>query len=237
MVRVFEDKDIIHVAGKVEPLSDIDVINLELVLADLETVSKRLISLGKEVKAGKKGAIIEKDVLERLRTVLEAGKLTFGEQMFEIEVPFVKQLQLLTQKPILYVLNKSEASSNALDPRLRGDDTRDWIPEPHVSIDPIFGTGLDTLITKAYEVLGLMTFLTTGEDETKAWTIKRGSTAPEAGAAIHSDFRERFIRAEVINWQKLLEAGSYPSAREMGIVRTEGKEYVVQDGDVIEFKI
>ena len=240
VVRVFEDKDIIHVAGKVEPLSDIEVINLELVLADLETVSKRIIGLGKDVKAGKKEAIIEKEVLERLRKVLEAGKLTRGEPMSEAEAPFVKQLQLLTQKPILYVLNKSEADLNVLDSRFpytgepsgfsRGNDNT-------VEIDPIFGTGLDSLIVKAYEVLGLMTFFTTGEDETRAWTIRSGSAAPEAGAAIHTDFRERFIRAEVIPWNKLLEEGSYAAAREKGLVRTEGKDYIVADGDVVEFKI
>lgn len=237
VVRVFEDKDIIHVAGKVEPLSDIEVINLELVLADLETVSKRIIGLGKDVKAGKKEAIIEKEVLERLRKVLEAGKLTRGEPMSEAEAPFVKQLQLLTQKPILYVLNKSEASGNVLGPRLRGDDTQGQIPEPCVSIDPIFGTGIDSLIVKAYEVLGLITYFTTGEDETRAWTIQRGWSAPLAGTAIHTDFKDKFVKAEVIEWNRLLEAGSYSAAREKGWLRTEGKEYIVKDGDVIEFKI
>lgn len=231
VVRIFEDKDIIHVAGKVEPLGDVEVINLELVLADLETVSKRLVSLGKDIKAGKKEALVEKGVLERLRKVLEAGRLTLGEPLSELEALCVKQLQLLTQKPILYVLNTSEASPTVVA------EVRDKIPGPFVEIDPIFGTGLPTLITKAYEVLGLITFLTTGEDETRAWTTRRGSTAPEAAAAIHTDFKDKFIRAEVIEWDKLLEAGSYAAARENGWVRTEGRDYAVQDGDVIEFKI
>ncbi len=231
VVRVFEDKDIIHVAGKVEPISDIEVINLELVLADLETVSKRLVSLGKDVKAGKKEALIERDVLERLRKILEAGKLTYGEPVSELQAPYVKHLQLLTQKPILYVLNTSAASQTAVG------DFKAKIPGPFVEIDPIFGTGLETLISKAYEVLGLMTYFTTGEDETRAWTVKRGSAAPAAGAAIHGDFREKFIRAEVIPWDALLAAGSYAAAREKGLIRTEGKEYIVKDGDVVEFKI
>jgi hypothetical protein len=231
VVRVFEDKDIIHVAGKVEPLNDIEVINLELVLADLETVSKRILNLGKDVKTGKKEALVEKEVLERLQKVLEAGKLTLGEPMSEIEAPFVKQLQLLTQKPILYVLNTSAASPTA------AGDFKTKVPGEFVEIDPIFGTGFDALIKKAYEVLGLMTYFTTGEDETRAWTIKNGWTAPLAGTAIHTDFKDKFIRVEVIEWDKLLEAGSYAKAREKGLVRTEGKEYVVKDGDVVEFKI
>ncbi len=231
VVRVFEDKDIVHVDGKVEPLSDIAVINLELVLADLETVSKRLMSLGKEVKAGKKEALIEKEVLERLRKVLEEGKMTIGEQVSEIELPFVAQLQLLTRKPILYVLNTSQASETV------AGDFKAKVPGAFVEIDPIFGTGLDSLIVKAYETLGLMTYFTTGEDETRAWTIKKGSTAPIAGMAIHTDFRDKFIRAEVIPWDTLLAVGSLAKAREQGLLRTEGKEYIVQDGDVIEFKI
>ncbi len=248
VVRVFEDKDIIHVAGKVEPLDDISIINLELILADLETVSKRIISLGKEVKAGRKEAVIEKEVLERLRKVLEEGRLTLGEPLSEIEAPFVKQLQLLTRKPILYVLNVSATDAETADKRgyreqivadIIGVNQREYpsVSASLVEIDPIFGTGLDLLIVKAYEVLGLMTYFTTGEDETRAWTIKRGSTAPVAGMAIHTDFRDKFIRAEIIPWDILLRVGSYASAREQGLLRTEGKEYVVKDGDVVEFKI
>ena len=151
--------------------------------------------------------------------------------MNETEVPFVRQLNLLTQKPILYVLNTSAATSNA------AAETKAKVPGPFVEIDPVFGTGLDTLIEKAYETLGLITFFTTGEDETRAWTIVKGSAAPAAGAAIHTDFREKFIRAEVIPWDTLLAVGSYAAAREQGLLRTEGREYVVRDGDVIEFKI
>lgn len=223
VVRIFEDKDILHISGRVDPLSDIEVINLELVLADLQTVSKRLGSLEKEVKAGKKDAQEEKKELEEAQKILEAGKLlgpTFK----------LSNLRLLTQKPILYVLNMSEAAENK-------EGIKEKIPGPFVIIDPVFENGLNDLIVKAYETLDLITFFTTGEDETRGWTIKRNSTAPEAGAAIHTDFRDRFIRAEVIEWDKLLEAGSYAAARERGLLRTEGKEYVVKDGDVIEFKI
>lgn len=232
VVRIFEDKDILHVAGKVDPLSDIEVINLELILADLQTVTKRLGSLEKEVKAGKKEALIEKAGLEKVQKVLEAGKLASEAlpNLEEKELPFVKNMQLLSLKPILYVLNTSEVSDNKTE-------IEDRIPGPYVKIDPVFEKNLDELIKKAYETLDLITFFTTGEDETRGWTVKRNSTAPEAGTAIHTDFRDKFIRAEVIEWDKLLEAGSYAVAREKGWLRTEGKDYVVKDGDVIEFKI
>jgi ribosome-binding ATPase YchF (GTP1/OBG family) len=189
MVRVFTDKDIIHVANKIDPLTDAEIINLELELADEQSLAKRNEKLRKDKN--------------------------------------LPPLQLLRDKPMLYVINTSVASDNATVN----------LPGPTVRVDPIFGTGLDDLITASYKLLGLMTFFTTGEDESRAWTVKQGSTAPEAGAAIHGDFRERFIKAEVINWQTLLDAGSYAKAREQGLLRIEGKEYIVQDGDVIEFKI
>jgi len=170
VVRIFKDDSIIHVAGKVDPLFDIEVINMELELGGIK-------------------------------------------------------------KPTLYVLNTSEASENV---------KKDFIanlPGPHIEIDPIFGTGLDNLVKESYKLLDLITFFTTGEKESRAWTTRRGSTAPEAGRAIHEDFKNKFIRAEVIHSDKLLEAGSYTKARERGWIRTEGKEYIVQDGDVIEFLI
>ena len=189
VVRVFTDRDIVHVANKIDPLTDAEIINLELELADEQSIAKR------NEKARK-----DKNLLP---------------------------LQLLRDKPMLYVINTSVASDNATVN----------LPGPTVRVDPIFGTGLDDLITASYKLLGLMTFFTTGEDETRAWTIKRGATAPEAGAAIHGDFRERFIKAEVINWRTLLDSGSRATAREKGLLHIEGKEYIVQDGDVIEFKI
>ena len=221
VVRIFKDDKIIHVENKIDPLQDIGVINLELVLADLETVTKRLASIQKDVKAHKKEAILEDNLLQRVRKILEEGKLANGILLHDDEKSILKQLSLLTVKPILYVLNFSDAGEN--------DETiLSKIPGAFVRVDPVFENGLNDLIKKSYEILDLITYFTTGEDETRAWTIKRGSTAPEAGAAIHTDFREKFIKAEVIEWEKLLAGG---------LTRTEGKNYIVQDGDVIEFKI
>ena len=170
VVRIFEDKDMIHVHDKVDPLFDIEIINMELELAKIK-------------------------------------------------------------KPTLYVLNTSEAAENV---------KRDFIsklPGPYIEVDPIFGKGLDKLIQAGYDLLNLITFFTTGEDESRAWTTRRDSTAPIAGKAIHNDFKKKFIRAEIINWKDLLDCGSYAIARSKGLVRTEGKEYIVKDGDVIEFLI
>ncbi len=230
VVRIFEDKDIIHVAGKVDPLFDIEIINFELIAADLQTVTKRLDGIGREVKTGNKEAILEQEVLNKLKPVLTDGKLANTILFSEKEISVVKGLHLLSMKPILYVLNTSEAGEKVLKDASQ-------IPGSYVEVDPIFGTGLDNLITESYKLLKLMTYFTTGEDETRAWTVPVGSTGPEAGTAIHTDFKEKYIRAEVIEWDKLLEAGSYAKAREKGWVRTEGKEYIVKDGDVIEFKI
>jgi len=169
VVRIFEDKDIIHVHQKVDPLFDIEIINMELDAAGIK-------------------------------------------------------------KPILYVLNMSEVSPSI---ELKITD----LPGPSIKVDPVFGMGLDKLIKAGYDLLNLITFLTTGEDESRAWTTRHGSIAPEAGRAIHNDFKEKFIRAQVINWKDLLDSGSYAEARSKGLVRTEGKEYIVQDGDVIEFLI
>ena len=223
-VRTFEDKDIIHVHNKVDPLSDIETINLELILADLQTVEKRLGSLEREVRSAKREALTEKEELLEAKKILESGKL-LGSQFK------TSNLKLLTQKPIFYVLNTSEIfGPSAL---LKVSE----IPGRYVEVDPVFGKGFDELIKMGYEVLDLITFFTTGEDETRGWTTKRNSTAPEAGTAIHNDFKDKFIRAEVIEWDKLLEAGSYANARDKGLLRTEGKQYIVQDGDVVEFKV
>lgn len=231
MVRTFKDDDVIHVGGKVDPLSDIGVINLELILADEQTVSKRLGSVERDVKAGKKEAIKEKEILEKVKEVLTKGELATNAHLSDEERFVIKSLGLLTLKPILYVLNVSEAADNV------ADEVASKIPGKYIKIDPIFGTGLDDLIRAGYELLGLETYFTTGEVETRAWTIKKNSTAPVAGQAIHNDFKDKFIRAEVISWDKLLEAGSFAAAREKGWLRTEGKEYIVKDGDVMEFKV
>jgi ribosome-binding ATPase len=231
MVRVFEDKDIIHVSNKVDPLSDIEVINLELILADLETVTKRLANLGRDVKRGDKEAIVEEAVLKKVETVLLDSKLASTLDLDSKEKEIIKSMHLLSMKPILYGLNSSAVSENKLE------EVISKIPGSYVKVDAIFETGLDDLIKESYKLLGLETYFTTGEDETRAWTIEKNSTAPVAGMAIHTDFKDKFIRAEVVFWQDLLESGSYAEARSKGKVRTEGKEYVVKDGDVIEFRI
>jgi ribosome-binding ATPase YchF (GTP1/OBG family) len=227
VVRVFEDNSVIHVANKVDPMQDVGIINIELALADLETVTKRIANLTRDLKKGDKEAVIEDGILKRIEKVLEEGHSATDANLTEDEKFKIKSLNLLTLKPMLYVLNTSEASEN-IEVKLSGLS---------VKIDPVFEHGFDDLIKQSYKLLGLETFFTTGEDETRAWTIKIGSTAPVAGMAIHTDFKDKFIRAEVIAYEKLIEAGSYSKAREKGWVRTEGKEYIVKDGDIIEFLI
>lgn len=231
MVRVFEDKDIIHVANKIDPLSDISVINLELILADLETVTKRIETNNRDFKRGDKDALLLHGALEKIKTALENEQMAHTVLLDEKEIPLVAQLNLLTMKPILYGLNTSAATENAVE------KIAAQIPGAYVEIDPVFETGFEKLIAEAYKLLGLETFFTTGPDETRAWTIHKGSTAPIAGTAIHTDFKDKFIRAEVVFWKDLLDAGSYADARAKGKVRIEGKEYIVKDGDVIEFRI
>lgn len=247
VVRAFENPDIIHVHDRVEPKEDIEIINTELILADLETLAKRKLKTIKEARAGKKEALAEMNVLEKLETDLQNGRLAHDtlQSFSDEEKKIAKELQLLTAKPFLYVYNVSDIE-RTLAPELE--------MRPHVkldikieeelmemSVEDIAEMGLAShigdLIRKAYSLLGLMTYFTTGEQETRAWTIPQGSAAPRAGAAIHGDFEEKFIRAEVIHWEKLLEAGSWSAARDRGLLRLEGKEYIVQDGDVIVFKI
>ncbi|OHA93280.1 MAG: hypothetical protein A3E02_00370 [Candidatus Zambryskibacteria bacterium RIFCSPHIGHO2_12_FULL_38_34] len=247
VVRIFNDPEILHVEAEVNPLRDIETINLELVLADLQTVTKRLGSLGKEVKKGGKDSLLEESGLQKVKEVLEEEKFVLpvvalakegDNSLFdEKELPFICNMQLLTMKPILYILNTSEAAEEVSQAKELLSGKNSIVGNNFVSIDPIFEKGLNDLIKKAYETLNLITYFTTGEDETRGWTIKRNSTAPIAGMAIHTDFRDKFIRAEVIEWDKLLQAGSYAAAREKGLLRTEGKEYIVKDGDVVEFKI
>jgi len=263
VVRIFEDADITHVSGTIDPISDIETINLELVLADLQTVAKRLGSVERDVKRGDKTALIEQEALKKLDMVLSGGKLASVAPLSDKEREAVRGLQLLTMKPIMYVLNKKAGGHNLdemnddryhrliaylhgigavyaiVDAGIEGE-LRDVAEEEKESLRREFGVltdGVDELIRSAYRLLGLMSYFTTGEDETRAWTVKVGATAPEAGQAIHTDFKEKFIRAEVLSYDKLIEAGSYAKAREKGWVRTEGKEYVVKEGDIIEFKI
>lgn len=263
VVRIFEDDNIIHVDGKINPISDIEVINLELILADLQTVTKRRANLKSNIKKGDKNAVIEEAALERIEKAFSDGKLARTVELNEFEKPIVKQLNLLTTKPILYVLNKKAGGKNLdemNDPRYAEllkfmndtasnyvvvdakieEDLKDLNADDKTMFREDMGAkddGINNLIKEGYKMLNLITYFTTGETETRAWTILKGWTAPLAGTAIHTDFKDKFVRAEIIEWDKLLAAGSYGAAREKGWVRTEGKEYVVKDGDVVEFKI
>lgn len=248
VVRVFNNPNIVHVHNKIDPENDIEVINTELILADLETVKKAESRLEKEIKGSVKGASGQLAVADKIKDCLEKGSLAQDAELnFKDEATkkTVRELSLLTTKPILYVYNISDTSQKLPDV-LQGknhiildikiEEELNEISEEEAQ-DLGIKSNIGQLIVKAYELLKLITFLTTGEDETRAWTIKKNSRAPEAGAAIHTDFQEKFIRADVINWEKLLEAGSWSKARDLGWLRTEGKEYIVQDGDVVEFKI
>jgi len=263
VVRIFEDGNIHHVDGGIDPMRDIGVINLELVLADFQTVSKRRANIGRDVKKGDKLAIAEDAVLLKVEKVLDDGRLAFTADLSKDELEIAKTMQLLTMKKILYVLNKKAGNVNLdeiKDDRwsalikffedtksdyvivdagienelkdLEGQEKEDFRKELGANDD-----GVNNLIKKGYEMLGLITYFTTGEKESRAWTIQKDSTAPIAGMAIHTDFRDKFIRAEVIHWDELINAGSRASARDKGLLRLEGKEYIVKDGDTIEFKI
>lgn len=249
VVRVFKDPNIVHVHGEPDPAHDIEVINLELALADLDVVRKRTESVGKEVRAGKKEAIAELAVLEKIEKVLNDGKVASTAGLTDEELFAVKHLNLLTLKPMMFVLNtKGETADTSwipagakyavVDVKTEAELSQMADDEAKMLRSELGGeSGVDAMIRMAYDLLGLMTYFTTGEDESRAWTVPRGSSAPRAGRAIHSDFEQKFIRAEIINWQTLLDAGSYAAARDRGLLRTEGKEYIVQDGDVIEFRI
>lgn len=263
VVRIFEDQDIIHVNGAVDPLSDIEVINLELIMADAETVSKRLGNVGKDARRGEKTAQIENDVLERLLQHLENGLPAHSFEFTDLELPPVKQLHLLTLKKFLYVFNKKHGAYNfdeTNDDRWKElmefiestnseyviidagveHELKDLEEEEKVEFRREYATldsGIDSLIRACYHRLGLMSYFTTGEKETHAWTVRQGATGPEAGSAIHTDFQTRYIRAQVVSFEDLVSCGSLAVAREKGKLRTEGKGYIVQDGDVIEFMV
>ncbi|MDP1690131.1 MAG: redox-regulated ATPase YchF [bacterium] len=261
LVRFFDDTNIVHVDNVIEPYKDIEIINMELVLADGEQVRKRRDKIVGDIKAGRKEFVAEDAVLAKVMQSFTAGKLALHAGLTDDEKKLVAHLNLLTMKPILYALNKKSGGHN-LDELADGraerayelikelggryifldanterelndvadDDRESFRQELGVSDD-----GLAGLIRGAYEILGLISFFTTGTDETRAWTIKEGSTAPAAGAAIHNDFLNKFIRAEVVSYGDLIAAGSYAVARETAKVRTEGKDYIVKDGDVMVF--
>ena len=254
VVRMFEDKNIAHVHDRINPQEDIEIINTELILADVETVEKRLSKLKKEARTGDKEKIKQLEIIEKLRKILDENDLGAVQKFIKNlskDFELIQDLHLLSFKPVLYVFNTSkpknvegdlarydvhynERSNVALDIKTE-EELLELNDEEKKELE--LKSELEELITKSYDMLGLMTYLTTGEPETRAWTIPKNSTAPRAGRAIHGDFEEKFIRAEVIAYDDLITAGSKAKVRETGKARTEGQDYIVKDGDVIEFKI
>ena len=262
VVRCFEDDNVIHVEGSVDPIRDIETIDLELIFADMDTLDKRISKTAKLANNSKE-AKKELELLKRLKAVLESGKKASAfEAEDEDEEKFISSLLLLTSKPVIYAANVAE--DDLADDGASNDYVKSVREHAAMSGDGVFvisarieeeiaaldddekaeyleslgltESGLDKLIKASYDLLGLMSFLTAGETETRAWTIKKGTKAPQAAGKIHSDFERGFIRAEVINYQQLLDCGSLAAAKEKGLVRSEGKEYIVQDGDTILFR-
>ncbi|MGM9928770.1 MAG: redox-regulated ATPase YchF [Bacillus sp. (in: firmicutes)] len=261
VVRCFEDENITHVAGKVDPIEDIEVINLELILADLESVDKRLTRVAKMAKQKDKEAMYEHDILVRLKEALENEQPARTVEFTEEEMRVVKMMHLLTIKPVLYVANVGEdevadTSDNKYVQQVRefaakdnaevivvcakieseiaeldGEEKAEFLAELGIA-----ESGLDQLIRAAYNLLGLATYFTAGVQEVRAWTFIQGMKAPQCAGIIHSDFERGFIRAETVSYEDLLAAGNMTAAREAGNVRLEGKEYIVKDGDVIHFR-
>mgnify|MGYP004612687913 FL=1 len=259
VVRCFEDSNIIHVDGSINPVRDIETINLELVFADLETVEKRIDRASKLIKGDKKYQL-EFDTWKKVRDALQDGKPARSLEYTDEELEIVRDGFLLTMKPILYVANVSEdqlldendANVNSVKEyakqdkaeviklcvkieeelsSLDGDDKKEMLEALGLE-----ESGLDKVIKASYDLLGLMSFLTAGEPEVRAWTIKKGTKAPQAAGKIHSDIERGFIRAEIVSYDDLMREGSMTAAKEKGLVRSEGKEYIMQDGDIVLFK-
>ena len=261
VVRCFENPDVTHVSGSVDPLRDIEVIELELILADLESVQRRLDRTRKNLKSGDKKYAVEVAALERIEATLGDGKPARIVDLSDDEKVLLRDLHLLSNKPVLYAANVAEdeaanedgndlvqkvrdrAASEGAEvvvvsaqleseiAELEGEDKAVFLEELGLA-----ESGLDRLIRAAYDLLGLRTYFTAGEPEVRAWTIRTGTKAPQAAGVIHSDFEKGFIRAEVVAYADLIGTGSYNAAREAGKVRLEGKDYVVQDGDVMHFR-
>ena len=244
VLRAFKNADIINTQTEINPLKEKEILDVELILKDLETVNKRIDAIQGDVRQNKKESIKENTALQKAKEYLSQEKVLCDMPFSEEEKEILNSFQLLTFKPRLYLLNGVPEEiidvgrlQNSLVLDIAQEyESAEFTAEERAGLGLPAESGLDILIKKAYELLGLITFLTTGEDETRAWTIKKGDTAPIAGAVIHTDFLNKFVKAEVVFWQDLLNAGGYAKAREQGKLRTEGKEYVVTDGDVIEFK-
>ena len=260
VVRCFEDTNIVHVDGSVDPLRDIETINLELIFADIETVNKRLDRARKNLKADKKYQI-EIDCLEKVKKTLEDGKSARTLNLTDEEKDILKDAFLLTMKPILYIANISE---NELDDPYSNQNVikvKEYAKTENAEVIPLCvkleeelstldkddkiemlhelgleESGLDKVIKASYKLLGLMSFLTAGEPEVRAWTIKIGTKAPQAAGKIHSDIERGFIRAEVVSYEDLIREGSMVAVKEKGLMRLEGKDYIMQDGDIVLFR-
>lgn len=247
VIRIFEDKNVIHVSGKIDPRQDKSIIDLELILADLASVEKRLEKTKREVKSNNKEIIKEFNILEKIYKLLSQEKALRQESFSDDELLFIKSLHLLSIKPIIYLLNsddknkKADIDENYLEINVKLEEEIIALEESeqkeYLQELGIFESGLDKLIKKSYDILGLSTFFTTGPKETKAWTTKKGSKAPEAAGVIHTDFIKNFIRAEIIDWQDFVRVGGENKAKELGLMRTEGKDYQVKDGDICHFLI
>lgn len=262
VVRCFEDPDIHHVAGNIDPIRDIETIITELVLADMESVQKRLDKGAKDAKRGDKTAIAESEVLKKLLTHFNTGKPAITLEFTPEEKVISNSFHLLTDKPVIFAANVKESDLATADKNPFVAQVRDYA-QKHIACETVVisaqiesdlidlapeeasqflkelgvdESGVGTLIKSAYHLLGLRTYLTTGEKETRAWTIHAGDTAPKAAGVIHSDFERGFIKAEIVAFDDLVRCGSIAAAREKGLYRMEGKEYVVQDGDVIVFR-
>ncbi|GIO28228.1 redox-regulated ATPase YchF [Ornithinibacillus bavariensis] len=261
VVRCFVDENITHVAGRVDPIDDIEIINLELILADLESVNKRHQRVEKLARQKDKDAVVEFEVLAKLKAGLEEEKPVRAIEFTDEQQKIVKGLHLLTSKPMLYVANVGEDEVSDPDNNPNVQKVKEFaanegaevivicakIEEEISELDQeekemfleelgIAESGLDKLIKASYSLLGLATYFTAGEQEVRAWTFRKGIKAPQAAGIIHSDFERGFIRAETVSYDDLMEAGSMVHAREKGKVRLEGKEYIVQDGDIIHFR-
>lgn len=253
VVRAFTDSNVVHVNNKVDPKNDADVINTELALADLQTVGKRLENTKKSLKSGPSKEVIKQvELLERVLKQLEEGKPARALEYTEEDREIIKELQLLTMKPMLYVVNVDE-NPNVVVPSiaekgaeqiivsakleaeladLNENEAREYLKQLNMN-----ETGLDKLITASYKLLGLITFLTSGEPETRAWTVKQGVKAPEAAGVIHTDFIKGFIKADVCDWKDFVEYGGWSGMKTSGKLRLEGKDYIIKDGDVVYFHI
>ena len=260
VVRCFDDPNVVHVDGSINPLRDIETINLELIFADIETIEKRLDRAKKQVKADKK-VQIEIDLLENIKQTLEAGKSARTMEFSDEEKELLKDTYLLTLKPILYIANVSEEQLENAENDANVQKVKEYAKGEKASVIPLCvkieeelagledddkqemlealgleESGLDKVIKASYDLLGLMSFLTAGEPEVRAWTIKKGTKAPAAAGKIHTDIERGFIRAEIVSYEDLIREGSMNTVKEKGLLRLEGKEYIMQDGDIVLFR-